>query len=90
MNGNKIISILLVFALLFAGCAQTKLINGVQYEPYGVINSKKNKKEGIDYDLIESNIILSIIFCETLVVPFVLIGFKLFQAVKLKEEIQKE
>lgn len=81
---------MLVVSLLFAGCAQTKLINGVEYEPYGIVNSDENKKEGIEYQKKKSSIILSILFCETLVVPFVLIGFKLFEPVKLKDSIQKE
>lgn len=77
-------------SLLLSGCAQSKIINGVQYEPYGVINRKDERKFQVEYERKKSSVVLSILLFETIVVPFVLIGFWMYEPVKLKEGVKPE
>lgn len=90
MNGNKLIVFILVVSLLITGCAQSKIIHGVEYEPYGVINRKDERKFQVEYKRKRSSIILSILLFETVVVPFYLIGFRLYEPVKFKDGIKTE
>ena len=64
--------------MLLSSCASTRVINGIEYTPYGVL-SVDRKVDSIKYKKKISSIILSIIFVETVIVPVVLIGYKLFE-----------
>lgn len=93
MNGNKLIIFILVVALIFSGCAQSRVLSGTQYEPYGVINRKDEKKENVVYERKKSSVVLSVLFFETIVVPIVLMGFHLYEPYTLKKsekETEKE
>ena len=85
MEIKKLISIFLIVVLMLSSCAQTKIINGVQYEPYGVINRKDEKKENIIYKKKSSSVVLSILFFELIIPPLFLLGFNLYEPVKEKE-----
>lgn len=63
---------------MLSSCASTKVFNGIEYKPYGVL-SVDRKVDNIQYKKKISSIVLSIIFVETVIVPVVLIGYKLFE-----------
>lgn len=86
MSGNKFLIFVLIVSLLVSGCAQVKVLNGVTYEPYGIINRKDEKSVDVEYKRKRSSIILSVLFVETIIVPFILIGFRLYEAEKIKDK----
>ncbi len=67
--------------LLLTGCAHDEIINGKRIEPYGLLNQEK-KDSTVAYEVSPGNVILSIVFSETLVVPVILCGWYLWQPIK--------
>lgn len=80
---KKYIALITIW-LLFASCAKTKVfkIDGkvIIAEPYGWADSKSAKRDAVIYTVNKPNIILSIILCETVVVPVWLTGWELYEA----------
>lgn len=73
--------IILAFALLLGACADDKTIDGVTYEPYGLINQDTKKNDSIHYEIPTDVIITSVLFCETLIVPVYNVGFAFWEPV---------
>ena len=73
--------------LTLASCADSKKfnVNGKEttVEPYGWLNPE-TKNDSINYRVNIGNVILSIVFCETVVVPVLLTGDQLFEPVSKK------
>ena len=78
--------------ILFVSCAESKTFevkttNGelktIKVEPYGLAN-KETKIDGVKYQICTGNIILDIIFSESLIVPVYLIGWELYEPVSLE------
>lgn len=84
----KKIAILLIALLSFASCADDKdfIINGktVTVEPYGWINPEL-KHDSIIYKPNVGNIVLDIVFFETIIVPVWLTGCQLYEPIKKKK-----
>jgi len=70
--------------LSITGCGDTKVINGIEYDTYGLINKSDKKNSDIQYELITGNIVLSIIFSESIVAPVYFLGFSIYEPVGLK------
>lgn len=72
---------------LATGCADSKKLNvggkEVNVRPYGWANADAKKVEGVVYQVNPGNVILSIIFVETVVVPVYLTGWELFEPVRV-------
>lgn len=85
---KKLISIIVVSVLLTVNCAGTKMLNGTEYKSYGVLSTDR-KKENVCYETRKKSIVLSIIFCETIIVPLVLLGYKLFEPEKTIDQGEK-
>lgn len=47
----KILIILLVCIGLLVGRADSKIIDGIEYEPYGLLNKEENRDPNIKYEL---------------------------------------
>lgn len=77
---RKSLSVLLVVVLLvsFSACGDLKVIEGVQYDTYGLISEKS---PGIKYRLIVGNLIWGILLVETIIAPVYFFGFSLFEPV---------
>jgi hypothetical protein len=77
----KKISGLLLLCLMTLSCADSKefTIDGKQVtvEPYGWLEDTKN--DSVNYRLSTGNIVLSVIFSETVVVPIYLTGTGLYE-----------
>ena len=87
---KKIISILLIAILslsTMSGCAndrnitiQTKdKIERVHAEPYGLCDKDEVKIEGVKYSVSVGNVVLGVIFCETIIVPILVFGWYLYE-----------
>ena len=82
---KKLIVLLMVCSILFIDCASCKVIQNREVCPYGIL-SKDEKQEDVVYKKKRSSIILSIIGIETIILPIILLGFKLYEADSLKGE----
>lgn len=92
---KKIIAGLLLCSVLFltVSCSQPKSItfkDGTTktVAPYGIINevSKDGKKrDDVTYTLSVNDIILSVIFSETIIVPIISLGYNLWEPVAANE-----
>lgn len=85
--------ILLFFALTFFGCAEeagfTIDNKTVIVEPYGWADYQNLKNDSIIYKVNVGNVILSCVFCQTIVVPVWLTGWQLYEPVRKVEPKNK-
>ena len=83
---NYMIFCVLITVVLTA-CADSKnfIIDGekVTIEPYGCFDLNA-KHDSIEYKINAGNIVLDIIFCETIIVPVILIGDQLYEPIRKK------
>ena len=84
---KKILLSCLVTLMLLTSCADSKQfkINGKQVivEPYGWFDETQ-KNDSINYKVNTGNVVLSVIFCETIFVPILLTGNELWEPVSKK------
>lgn len=84
---------IILFALaimMMAGCADEKTFrksDGTEFtaKPYGWM-SKEQKVDGVVYDICTGNVVLSVIFGETVVAPVLLTGLELWEPVDYQEQ----
>lgn len=86
---KKAILMMLVVALSFSSCAEKKTFqknDGTTFtaSPYGWAN-KEERIDGVDYEISVPNIILSVVFSETIVCPVVLTAIELWEPVSYTE-----
>jgi hypothetical protein len=86
---KKVILMMLAVALMFSSCAEKKTFkkcDGTSFvaSPYGWANKEK-QIDGVDYEINVPNIILSVIFSETIVCPVVLTAGELWEPVNYTE-----
>ena len=87
---KRILLFLLSASLVFSttACSDTKVINGVEYDTYGLLNEDDKKNPGIDYDVVWGNVIWGVLLSETIVAPIYFFGFDLFEPVGPKPKIK--
>ena len=57
------------------------MINGHDYDTYGLLNKDDYKDDNIKYRLSYGNLIWSFIFVETIIAPVYFIGFSLYEPI---------
>ena len=85
----KLIAVVMLLTTIFlSSCADSKdfIIDNetVTVEPYGWFDLDA-KNDSIEYKINTGNVVLDIIFCETIVVPVILTGDQLYEPVKKKK-----
>ena len=70
---------------MLTGCGDTKVIDGIEYDTYGILNVNSKRNDNIQYRTIIGNVVWSILLCETLVAPIYFIGFSLYEPVGVKK-----
>lgn len=70
---------------MFAGCGNTKVINGLEYDTYGIANESRKKNPDIEYRVIIGNVVWSCILVETIIAPIYFICFSLYEPVGSKD-----
>lgn len=80
---------MLIFS--FSGCAKNRTLEiegkKVLVEPYGLyaeVFEKSRRNPAVEYRLSTGNVVLSVIFSETFIVPIVLCGWYLWEPVTNK------
>ncbi len=74
----------MILAISVSACAKSKIIDGVEYHPYGLLNEDQHKNPKIEYEIVLGNVIWSVILIETIIVPVYMIGFSIKQPVGKK------
>ena len=82
----KNLIILIISALMICSCAESKNFrkhDGSVFtaEPYGWANYHTRKVEGVKYEINAPNLILSIVFAETIIAPVLITGYNFFEPV---------
>ncbi len=86
---RKLLAFLLISAIVLqtsACSAPTKVIHGVEYSDYGLLN-EDNKNPDVQYEPNWWNIFVAVIFSETIIVPIYVAGYHLFEPVGPKPSI---
>jgi len=79
---KKTVSVLIVFIFLTAcGCGNTKVIDDIKYDTYGIANQTDKKNPDIEYRIIVGNVVWSCILVETIIAPIYFICFSLYEPV---------
>lgn len=87
---------LIVFAfsiLLLSSCSHQETFKTesgpVIAEGYGIANEEAKKIPTVVYSISAVNVILAILFCETIVVPIYVVGWELYEPDRLKTDQDK-
>lgn len=87
MKNFRLVLAIILMSIFITSCADSKefIIDGkkVNVEPYGWFDSSK-KNDSIEYKVNVGNIVLDVIFCETIIVPIILTGDQLYEPVRKK------
>ena len=91
---KKVLLSLVIVLALFTSCARPKTIDGLTYRPYGLFNAESVANDSIYYEASPGSVICGIIFCETIIAPVYIFGWRTMEPVgkinpKLKGVIQK-
>ena len=79
--------IMLGFCLLaFTGCGETKRIDNVTYDTYGLFNKDDKRNPNVEYKIIVGNIVWSVLLCETIIAPIYFLGFSMYEPVCKKPD----
>lgn len=81
---KKILLFAVIAACLLASCSDSKTFtdsNGSKFtaEPYGWGNFETQKIEGVKYKLNVPDVVISCIFCETIIVPVLITAFDMWE-----------
>lgn len=71
--------ILILTSILFINCADSKIINGKDYDTYGLISKDEVKDKCIKYRLVTGNIVWGILLSETVIAPLYFFGWSLWE-----------
>ena len=75
------VSLILMMCVMVSGCGNSRVIGGVEYDTYGLMNKDENRSPKIQYEVIWGNVFWGVIFAETLIAPIYFFGFSLFEPV---------
>ena len=76
--------LILLLCLSVSGCGEDKRINGRLCETYGILNKDEIKCPNVKYKVIKGNVILGIVFIETIIAPIYFFGFSIKEPVEEK------
>jgi len=88
-NRSTAAALVVTFFVAVSGCGDTKIIAGVEYDTYGLINKDEVRNPEIQYETIWGNVILGVILIETIIAPIYFFGFSLFEPVGKKPVPEK-
>lgn len=76
---KKIFCFCLILLIFTSSCANEKVIDGIKYDTYGVLNKDEKVNPNIQYELVWGNIIWGVILIETIVAPIYFFGFSMWE-----------
>lgn len=87
---KKIISLAVAvfLSLQLVACGDTKVIKGVEYDTYGLLNEDEKKNPDVQYEVCWGNVIWGVLLFQTVVGPVYFFGYSLFEPVESKPAIK--
>lgn len=81
-----VFTVLIFSCMVFiSGCGTTRVIDGVEYDTYGLVNKHDIKDPDIEYRIIPGNVIWGAVLFKTYAAPLYFYGFSLFEPVGKKD-----
>lgn len=77
---KRFIALLLVVIILM-GCGSNMVIDGKEYETYGLFNKEEVRSSNVRYGLIMGNVVWGIVLCSTVVAPVYFFGFSIYEPI---------
>jgi hypothetical protein len=78
------VGLLAAAILALSGCASDAQFNNVKYETFGIANEEALRDPSVIYQLSFGSVLVAVIFCETIIIPIYIIGWDLYEPVRLK------
>jgi hypothetical protein len=91
---KKLLSILVIASVLFTGCANSipdgsgGCNQGKRIESYGFF-TQDEKLPNVKYKICVPDVVVSCIFCETLLIPILVLGFDMYEPQYIIDETIK-
>jgi len=90
MKKIMLLGILICVVIMFFSCADSKTFTdkkGKEFvaEPYGPANETAKKNDTVIYEISVGNVVCSVLFSETVIVPVWLVGWQIYEPVRLKD-----
>lgn len=83
----KRVSIFIIVVLMVittSACSKNAIFNDVEYETYGFINKYEVRNTHIRYKIVWGNVLLGIVFFETIIAPVYFFGYDLYEPIGVK------
>ena len=92
---KTIISLLVTLSVMaFCSCSKNKdiTLNGKTrtFEPYGWANDDVKANDSLIYEVNVPDVIISVIFCETVLVPICITGWDIKEPVRVKTQYEQK
>lgn len=75
---------LAALCLMLSACDNTKTINGLTYDVFGIWNLPEKQNPDIEYKVSIGSLIAAFVFWETIIVPVYVVCFDLWEPVGVK------
>ncbi len=85
---RKLAAILMICLVVLVGCADTKVIDGVEYDTYGFLSQDEKKNPDIRYEVVWGNVFWGVVLFETIVAPVYFFGFSIWEPKGRKSDIK--
>lgn len=90
----KTVYSLIIAAIMLTSCADSKVIDGKTYEPYGWADAQEIKDPTIVYSVCWQNVVWDVLLSETFIVPIWLTGWQFYEPeykkVEYREVVQQD
>lgn len=73
-----------LMALSLAACSSNLTVENTKYESYGLLSPSKEDKK-VCYKANTGDVILGVLFIETVIAPIYIFGFDVFEPVAMKD-----
>lgn len=74
--------------LCLTGCNNHKVIDGVDYDVFGVLNQDEKKNPDIEYKMSVGSIVAAVLLSETIIVPIYVVLIDLWEPIGKKPTIK--
>lgn len=84
----KVIAVIFIGLIFLVACSDSKVINGIEYDTYGLLNQGDKKNEEIQYKVCWGNVVWGVLLIETIIAPIYFFGFDMFEPVQVIPEVK--
>ena len=78
--------LIMCFLVAVTGCGDNRIIDGVEYETYGLLSKEENKCDDIQYEPVWGNIVWGCLLFTTVIAPVYFFGFSMYEPICKKGE----